>query len=257
MKLPLAKLRHRFGIHIAGYRFQALKKLTDGMLDSRVYRRLYNEVQQQPDLDIVEIGGATGTASIVMGWALKEGQRKSKVIVVEKCERGSRTSKGEYAHNISILEANWKRFGVDRQLCLYPHKISLKNGHEVLDLISTPQIAGLVLDADGRIDRDFFLFWPRLREGGLIVVDDVEQGFQRRVRGDGSVEVLGKRVLTWRLLNKFVDWGLFEPVWEYHGTVFGKKPIGATFENFDAEWCNAVAADVRRECQERMVAIGE
>ncbi len=251
MKLPFAKLRHRLGIHIAGYRFHVLKKLTDGMLDSQVYRRLHHEVRQQPDLDIVEIGAATGTASVAMGWALKERRRKSKVIVVEKCERGSRARKGGYEQNVSIIQTNWKRFGVDRQLCLYPHGISLKNGHEVLDLISTPQIAGFVHDADGRIDRDFFLFWPRLREGGFIVVDDVENAFQEKIREDGTVEVFGKRVLTWQLLEKFREWGLFDPVWERHGTVFGRKPVGGSFAKFDAEWCNAVAKEVYRECANR------
>jgi hypothetical protein len=254
VKLPFAQLRYHVGIHLPGYRFQALKKLSNGMLDSRVYRRLHDEVLQQPDLDIVEIGGATGTASVAMGWALKMARRKSKVIVVEKCERGSREDAGGYAQNVSVLEANWKRFGVDRHLFLYPHRISLKNGHEVVDLISTNEIAGFVHDADGRIDRDFFLFWPRLREGGFIVVDDVEDAFQEKTREDGTVKVFGKRVLAWRLLEKFREWGLIEPVWEHHGTVFGKKPVGGSFAKFDTEWCEAVATEVYRECANRETA---
>jgi precorrin-6B methylase 2 len=233
------------------YRFQALKKLTDGMLDSQVYRRLHDEILTLPDLDVVEIGAASGTGSIAIAWALREASRKSKLVVVEKCERGSRDDTGGYEANLSVMEKNWARFGVTDHIRLFPHQISLKNGHEVLDLVKSGDIAAFMHDADGRIDRDFFHFWPRLIDGGLIVVDDVEDAFQEKRESNGELLVLGKRVLTWRLLHRFQEWGLFEPFWEHHGTIFGRKPAGATFEKFDIEWCKGVAKEVYAECEAR------
>ena len=38
------------------------------------------------DNDIVELGGASGSASIAIAWALQEKRRESKLVVVEKFE---------------------------------------------------------------------------------------------------------------------------------------------------------------------------
>ncbi len=221
------------------------------MLDAAVYRRLYQEVRRLPDLDIVEIGAANGTASIAIAWAMQRKAGQGRLVVVEKCEGGSRDGEGDYAANLSILERNWQRFGVRSMMRLFPHAVTPKTTDRVLELIATRQIAGFIHDADGRIDRDFFAFWPLLVDGGLVLVDDVEDQFQESTLADGTRQVLGKRVLTWRLLRQFQAWGLFEPSWEHHGTIVGRKPPGADFSRFDLEWCKATVRAVRAECEQR------
>lgn len=70
---------------------------------------------------------------------------------------------------------NFKQFGVTEQVVLFPHEISYENSHEVLNLIKTDQVAAIILDADGNIDRDFYHFYPRLITGGAIIVDDYDK----------------------------------------------------------------------------------
>ena len=71
-------------------RFYVLQRETGGLLSPKQYERIYTEALRLPDLDVVEIGGAAGTASIAIGWAMKRSRKNSRLIIVEKCEGGTR-----------------------------------------------------------------------------------------------------------------------------------------------------------------------
>jgi hypothetical protein len=45
-------------------RFAVLQREADGLLSPGIYERLYDQVRTLPDLDIVEVGGAAGAASV-------------------------------------------------------------------------------------------------------------------------------------------------------------------------------------------------
>ncbi|MGH7898555.1 MAG: hypothetical protein ACREQQ_11420, partial [Candidatus Binatia bacterium] len=75
-------------------RFLDLKRRAGGMLPAAVYHRLYDEVVKLPDLDIVEVGGAAGAGSIAIALAMQESSKRSKLVVVERCEGGSRVPFG-------------------------------------------------------------------------------------------------------------------------------------------------------------------
>jgi hypothetical protein len=145
------------------------------------------------------------------------------VFVVEKCEGGTRHQYGGYADNLQTLQQNFALFGVSETIRLHPHWLTFENADEVTRLISTPEIAAFMHDADGRLDRDFHFFRPRLRSGGLIVVDDYVD--ERDL----------KQAVTFRLLNQIMEWNLFEPFHQIRGTNFGRKPANPGFKRLDLE----------------------
>ena len=217
------------------------------MLSPSTYRLIYNTVRALPDLPIVEIGGAAGAGSIALAWALQDSGKKSKVVAIEKCDGGSRSNYGGYDENLKIIQDNFRRFGVEERIVLYPHGLSFENGHEMADLIETDEIAAFFHDADGRLDRDFYLFWPRLRPGGLIIVDDYEEktsNFQAisKLHPTGGA----KHLTTFRLLNQMIDWGLFQIDSIKGNTVLGYKPASADFSRFDMRICQKIIRDVQR-----------
>lgn len=228
-------------------KFLKIKREADGMLHSSVYKKMYDLVCHLPDMDIIEVGGASGAGSICVASAIKDSGKTSRLIVIEKCEGGSRIEKGDYGINLHLIEKNFKAFGVEDHIVLFPHEITLENGNEILPLIKTPNIAALILDADGRVDRDFYWFWPILKPGGLIVVDDYAERAKylpiTERRPTGGMKAL----ITYRLLNQMIEWGLFRATCEKGDTVFGYKPEDADFERFDLQICEKIVERIELE----------
>ena len=115
-------------------RFNRPKSETKGMLSRLVYKRKYDAVYQLPDLDIIEVGGALGGGSITIASALRDSGKKSKLIVAEKCQGGSREDVGDYQTNLDVLKGNSEKFGVDASIVIYPKEVTFETGSEVLDL---------------------------------------------------------------------------------------------------------------------------
>jgi predicted O-methyltransferase YrrM len=228
-------------------RFEEMRMHTSGMLRARVYQQLYETITRAPDLDVVEVGAGGGASSIALAWAFQDNHRESKLIVIEKCEGGSRTYYGDYRINYNILTANLQKYGVRDYIRLYPKYLTLKNKDEVLALIDTNRIGGLIHDADGRIDRDFLIFWPLLVSGGVIIIDDFEDKPEFQPISTQSPDGGTKKLRTYRLLNQFMQWGLFETDRIVDGTVFGHKPAEADFGRFKLDECAAIIDQIMAE----------
>ena len=228
-------------------RFYWLKRNANGMLPARTYRELYRSVVSLPDLDVVEIGGAAGASSIAIAWAMRDAGMASHLITIEKCEGGSRSDYGDYKSNREVIEANLQQFGVSDTTRLFPYELTLANGDEVKRLIETSQIGALVHDADGRIDRDFILFWEILRPGGLIVVDDFGDGADFKPISPRHPQGGTKKLITSRLLRQFIDWGLVEPTTMRGEMFFGIKPRESSFAAFDVRACEQILDGIRKE----------
>lgn len=216
-------------------RFYVLQQETDGLLSPAQYERIYEEVKPAPDMDWVEIGGAAGTASVAVCWALKERRKQGRLVIVEKCEGGSRASYGGKTENLARLERNLIRYGVADFTRLFPHYMTFQNGAEVVKLVQTRQIAGLLIDADGWLHRDFYFLWERLVPGGTIIVDDYQENRDP------------KHDLTFHLLNRLRDWGLFEEQFRLDATVFGRKPSGGDIGKLDLAECEAIVERICRK----------
>ncbi|MDZ7957340.1 MAG: class I SAM-dependent methyltransferase [Aulosira sp. DedQUE10] len=228
-------------------RFYHLRKQTNGMLLPLVYKKIYQLSSQLPDLDIIEVGGAAGTGSISIAWAMRDTKKKSNLIVVEKCQGGTRTDVGGYAENLELIQKHFENFGVREQVRLFPQELTFENGQEAIALINTPNIAALIHDADGRIDRDFYLFWPLLQPGGLIIVDDYANEAKFQPISDRHPQGGAKSMITYRLLNQIIEWGLFKTTYKIGKTIFGIKPSNADFSRFNLETCQRIIKEVQKE----------
>jgi len=228
-------------------RFCQIRRTCCGLCLVSVYREIYARTLVLPDYDIVEIGGAAGAGSVSFALALKDSGKKSNVVVVEKCEGGSRNRYGGYAENLQIIQNNFASFNVADKCTLFPHYLTMENRGEAISLIRTEFIAALGCDADGRIDRDFSAFWPKLMPNALIVIDDFPKALQPRSRRRYLRSGRVKHVLTYDLLNKFIEWGLFQPAKRIAETIFGYKPEDANFEKFDSKTCDSIVKSVEAE----------
>ncbi len=235
---------------VSNYRFFNLRKQTNGMLWPIVYKTIYEQCRQLPDLDIIEIGGATGAGSIALAWGMKESNKQSRLIVVEKCEGGTRSDVGGYTENLALIQEHFKQFDTGDKITLFPHELTFDNGHEVISLVNTKEIAALIHDADGRIDRDFFLFWNLLKPGGLIIVDDYANEPKYKPISERHPQGGTKSVMTYRLLNQMIQWGLFKTSKKIGKTIFGYKPADADYSRFDLEICNQIIENVQKERNE-------
>lgn len=231
----------------ANSKFYQLRQQTNGMLLPIVYKKIYKLCYDLPDFDIVEIGGATGAASIAIAWAIRDAKKSSKLIVVEKCQGGTRTDVGGYDDNLQLIQQHFTDFGVREQLCLFPHEVTFENGNEVIDLVKPPKISAFIHDADGRVDRDFYLFWPLLEPGGLIIVDDYANKASYKPVSDRHPTGGAKSMMTYRLLNKIIEWGLFKTTHKIGKTIFGIKPHDADFNRFDREVCQQIIKTIEQE----------
>lgn len=228
-------------------RFSRLKRSAGGMLPSATYYSFYKAVQPLPDLDIVEVGGASGASSIALALGMHESEKLSNLVVVEKCEGGSRLPHGGYEDNYARIVQNLKSYQMWERVRLFPHYLTFENGAEVQALVKTPQIAGLIHDADGRVDRDFHLFWERLVPNGLIIIDDCEDKPEYREISPRYPDGGTKKITTFRLVELFLQWGLLKIDKIERGTVFAHKPLGADFSKFSLAKCEAVVAQIFAE----------
>lgn len=227
IRAPLRMMYRRYRM-ASDPRFAELRHAASGMLPHAGYRRIYQAVVDIPgDFDVIEVGvgGAAGTVS--MAWALQDTDRSSKVIAVERMVGGSRAAVGDLDANVELVTATLERFGVAEQVELLIHDLDLSTGSAVLDRVASEQIGGFVHDADGRIDRDFQLFWKSVVPGGMIVIDDVSSSEP-------------KARVTRVLLDQFSAWGLFELDEVVGDTAFGRKPHHADWSRFDAEACRRI-----------------
>lgn len=209
--------------HARGYR---IKRAADGMLRPFVYEAIYEAVKAASDGDWLEIGGARGGSTVAIATAMRDSGKVAKLVTVEKFEGGSwekTYNSPAYGDNYSWWTRNVRKFGVLDRVMLYPHGVDDSTADEVRALINPP-LAGMMLDADGWVGRDFKHFWPLIRPGGIIIIDDYPTS------ADNPHE---KKARTYHLVNQLIRWGLYEITARHADTVIGIKPVGADFAVFD------------------------
>lgn len=204
--------------------FSALKARTNGMLTVEIYRAIYNRAAVLPDMPFVEIGAASGTATIAIASAYDRTGKRSKILAVEKCHGGSRRQYGGYTENLAILKRNLSQYGVSDKVVLFTGNLYHETASSLLEMVENQAIAGFMHDADGRLDRDFALFWPRTIDGGVIIVDDcpAELDLEHLIRTRGSS---GRKfymaAVAWAIIR---DAGLVDRIERMGTTIFARKP---------------------------------
>lgn len=230
-------------------RFQALRDDVGGMMPTAVYAAIYEHVKAIPDGSIIEVGPFRGASTIAMAWGKQDAGASGRIVTVEKADGGQWDQPGQtHRGNIEILTANLERNGVGDMVTVFPEAASTDNRDQIVDLLDGDRLVCLAHDADGHIERDFELFWPLLDPGGLIIIDDYVETTAKFQRPDSRRPQGGiKGPLTFRLLNQFIEWGLFEPTQTFSETIIGIKPADADFGRFDTSVCREIYEGVTRD----------
>lgn len=262
--------------------FKKLAAETGGMLSPRVYRKYYKIAKLYSEGSVLELGAGQGAGTIAFALGIRDAGRCSKVLAVDqfyqKSDRGPHPA-GTAMHGDEAVQINAKSFrenlskyGVEEFVDVYVGKTD-----EVeIDFSTIPRCDVLVIDIDGMIDRDLAMYYDRIPDGGIVIIDDYKnyvngdgiralRKYRRvdRVALEGALDglspyerrrLLGKHLLTYRLVECFKALGLLQ-AFDLEGmTLFcrkiGDKAFGDCVEARDIE---VVERSIRLEFED-MVA---
>ena len=198
---------------------QDVKERCHGMLSAHVYQKIYDTARSSEGGVIVEIGAAHGAGTVCLAMGLRDASRPGKVYSFEKIIGGSREQFGGLSENEKIIRSNLRHFGVE-------DRVELIIGDVEDDHHRVPRdrpIEVLVLDADGRIDRDIGLFYDSVRIGGAVIIDDVADMVRVKPTKDGRYSVDQKHRLTFLLLRELIGANMLTKGEAFSGTWFGRK----------------------------------
>lgn len=196
--------------------FAEIRRRCDGMMSAEVYEQVYDAALAAPGEVFVEVGTAHGAATVCLALALRNSGRAGRVYSFDRFGRGGRAP---YANgrNLEIARASLAAFGVADMVEIIPGDIGK------VDVPASIDGAGLLmLDCDGRIDRDFAAFYDRLRPGATIIIDDCADRVRAASR-KGRLRIDQKHRLTFLLTSSAVKHGLIRETGMANETWIGVK----------------------------------
>lgn len=178
-----------------------LTEAANGMLPQEVYREIFHTAAKHRPTNIVEVGTAHGAATIALGLGAASSKTEFKIWTIDRLGGlfSSRSAFGSPAENEIIVKKNIRLSGLEDKVCLF---VGSPDEFIASDQCP-PQIDLLMLDADGRIDRDLIHFYPRLVAGAPIIVDDVDRGVFLSRSQSGTPFIDCKHRITALLLEHF------------------------------------------------------
>ena len=228
-----------------------VKSKCNGMLPVSVYQEIYDTACACPGICFVEVGTAHAAATVCLARALKDTNRSGKVYSFEKILGGSREQYGDVERNIEIIRGNIDHFGVSDYV-----ELIIGDVRECADRVpSRAEIGLLLLDADGCIDRDFEIFYDRVKSGGAVVIDDVQDRVILTRNGwrglNFKYRIDQKHRLSHEFLSLFqskglIDRGSFCGEATWHGKKLDATMADVTREEILAVYRRLVFADAER-----------
>lgn len=246
-----------------------------GMLPWRTYRDYYEFARNHSGCSIVELGTGRGASTIALAAGLKDSGREGFVHAVDQFFQHAPggphpASLREYGEatvdmNLTAFRDNLSRFHVKDKVKAQVSRTT----DALIDPASDGPFDMLVIDVDGYVDRDLEKYFDYLEHGSLIIIDDYRDSVNSR--GVTNLErfsrlgvdkagekidrlssyergrLLGKHLLTYRLIERMVKLGLLEPLKNVRGTLFCRKPLGSAA--FEAVW----TASISRAVEESVV----
>ena len=182
-----------------------VKEQAGGMLPLPVYRRIYETAAACGGGTIVEIGIAQGAATIALALGAKRAGKPFRIVSADPFAIDSRRKVGSVEDNLDLVRRGFEAFGV-------ADAIEIVVG-TVTDLVARadPRDIGLLMiDADGRIDRELALLHDRLAPACPIIIDDVDGAIYLHRLGR-SVSVDQKHRISRLLVERFAAEGLIVP----------------------------------------------
>ncbi len=194
--------------------FSELIATCDGMLSARVYQRIYKTAQRGGL--IVEVGTALGAATVALALGLKSSGKAGHVYTFDPMTGGPRRSIKSVEQRIAWIEKNLSRYDVADLVTIMP--CDLAGG--LAELPSGEPVEVLMLDADGRIDRDLEALHGHCAADCALIIDDVADLVRVRRKG-ATYRIDSKMRLSWLLTNMLVSTGRISPGERLVNTYFG------------------------------------
>jgi hypothetical protein len=182
-----------------------LAKSANGMLPLEVYEEICRTSAASKPRLIVEIGTAHGAATIALGLGAMSKNSEVLIKTVDKLggRFSSRSAYGDVETNRAIVESNFERAGISGNVRLFvgdPDDFAAQlDPNEQIDL--------LMLDADGRIDRDLLNLYPQLAIGAPVIIDDADNDIWLSRNHEGVAFIDNKHRTTELLLDGFCTAG--------------------------------------------------
>ena len=154
----------------------ALDKALSGvnqLMHRDTYDWLYQVVLVNEPEQNVEVGTAGGASTIVMALAGKQTQKLQSVITMDifatrDSNPSSRSAFGSISDNLKIVRRNFKEAGIEDCVEVFVGSsddfMASGDFRKKIDL--------LLIDADGRIDRDLINFFPNIGLETTLIIDD-------------------------------------------------------------------------------------
>lgn len=198
--------------------FAEVRRICNGMMRAEVYEAIYDAARVAPGTSFVEVGTGHGAATVCLARALQDtGREAGKIYTFDKFQGGSRKRYGDLNRNLEITIAALEHFGVRQNV-----ELVVGDAAQVQVPIDEEEIGLMMLDCDGRIDRDFATFYDRVSVGGAIIVDD-KANRVRVIEKEGSVRVDQKHRITDLLTRSAREHGLIGRPSSVHQTWFYTK----------------------------------
>ena len=179
-----------------------VKQETAGMLPLPVYRGLYESAAGSGGGTIVEIGTASGAATIALALGARSARKPFRILTADPFQGGSRAVLGSVEYNMNLVRQKLSAFAVAD--CV---EVIAGSTTDLLASSDARDIRLLLIDADGRIDRDLALLHDRLAADCIIVIDDID-GETYLLPTPGGFLVDQKHRLAAGLADRFVEEGL-------------------------------------------------
>lgn len=177
----------------------------NGLLPLAVYEELYQLAANVSEGPFVEIGTAHGAATIALALGARKHARPPVIYTIDRLggQFSSRSKFGTVSENEEIVRRNFREAAVKETIHLF-----VGTSDEFAASERCPErIHLLLLDADGRIDRDLMHFYPKLPPGAPVVIDDVDSGVCLGVNHEGMPYVDLKHRISSLLLDSYVKAG--------------------------------------------------
>jgi predicted O-methyltransferase YrrM len=195
-----------------------------GKLRPDAYRRLHESAASSGAGTIVEIGTSQGAATIALALGAESAGLDYRIVTVDAHFVGSRPRAPTESEKKAIVRRGFESFGVSDRIDLI-----VGTTEEMIAIADPSRVSLLLIDADGRIDRDLAALWDRLRPDCAIVIDDADDQIYLERRGK-RLRVDQKHRITHKLIQAFVGVGLLVPDGSVGQTAWfrkGEAPSGA------------------------------
>ena len=221
----------------------SLVMAANGMLPMPVYDELFKQASEAPGANFVEVGTAHGAATIALALGAATHPTPAKIWTIDKLggKFSSRSKYGSAGENRRIVLENFCRAGVEKMIELFvgsPDEF-------VVAPLCPERIDLLLLDADGRIDRDLIYFYSRMRASDPIIIDDVDAEIFLGRNYEGIPYIDLKHRITSQLLAAYEAAGFIRVVKRLENTAFCQRG--------EREYDKSALSQIALECYRELV----